>query len=254
MNWENDYLGIMDQVIDSKPRQNRTGIPTRSIPSAILSTRAYPAITTKKLAFKSMCVELEGFIKGITHVEWYQERGCHIWDEWAVNGELGPFYGFQWRSYNGLLDQLSSMIEQLKTDPSDRRMVCMAWNPLQNYLMALPPCHLGFMVHFDGELHLTWWQRSCDLFLGIPFNIASYALLHRLICNEVGLPQGNTIGQLTNVHLYENHIEHAMFQLNREIYEPPKLIADCGVFDYTHDSVSLEGYKHHPAIKAEVAV
>jgi thymidylate synthase len=255
------YLELLARVLDEGWwSDNRTGIKTRAIPSATLvhdMEHGYPLLTTKRVAFKSMAVELEGFIKAVTDVAWYQERGCTIWDEWAKeDGALGPFYGYQWRHYSDRVDQLRNILDTLKTNPTDRRMICMAWNPLYNDEMALPPCHIGWKVDvIGGKLHLTWWQRSCDLFLGIPFNLASYALLLHLISKHVGIPAGTVTGQLSNVHLYENHLAQAQEQYSREPRELPYLYwkgTDLLAFD--HRDVELMGYRPHPKIAAEVAV
>lgn len=232
----------------------------------------FPLLTTKKMAFRTIRVELEGFIKGITDKKWYQERGCKIWDEWKNPtsedyNDLGPIYGYQWRSFDedyvgekrGGADQLALIVERLKQNPYDRRMVCSAWNPNQIHLMALPPCHFSWnVVVYGNKLNLIWHQRSCDHYLGVPFNIASYAMLLLLLAKEADLESGELVGTLNDCHLYENQIEQAKLQLTREPKALPVVeIPDenwSGIFNWTHEDCITFNYAPHPAIKAEVTV
>ncbi len=289
------YLDILKKIVDEGVwKQNRTGIKTKSITGAMFEhkmSEGFPALTTKKLAFKTMTVELEGFIKGITSKKWYQERGCHIWDSWCnplkvpygndeetkakmkAEDDLGNIYGKQWREweyYHGdipdggyeedawsSIDQFKIMIEKLKSNPLDRRNIVMAWNPAELNQMALVPCHYSFQVLSDGtNVDLLWNQRSCDQPIGIPFNIASYGLLLELIGKETGLIPNKLIGFLADVHIYENQYETVLEQLKREPLQLPKLeIRDFkSIFEWTHDTVSLIDYKHHPKLDYPVAV
>jgi thymidylate synthase len=227
----------------------------------------FPLLTTKKMAVKTMWVELEGFIKGITHKDWYQKRGCNIWDEWSnpTNNDdydLGPIYGYQWRRFNhaydpdddGCLiryDQLKEIVNTLKTDPTSRRMVCSAWNPIQMDRMALPPCHvLWNVVVIGNKLNLIWHQRSCDLMLGVPFNIASYATLLLLLCKEGNLKPGILQGTFADCHIYENQIEGAKEQILRNPNPLPTV--DVGnfpcIYDWNSSDTVLNNYKSHPKI------
>jgi thymidylate synthase len=254
----------------------------------------FPLLTTKKIATKAMAVELEGFIKGITTKKWYQSRGCHIWDEWAnpevvidnltgkmCNSELlelqkriddlGPIYGYQWRGFNHvydedcngnieLCDQLKTIVNTLKTNPDDRRMVCSAWNPQQIAKMALPPCHFAWtLTHIDGELNMSWTQRSCDLMLGVPFNIASYALLLTLLCKIGNFKPGNLTGLLCDCHIYENHLEGAQEQVKRSPTELPTISIDntdeaFDIFNWTHENLEINNYNPQDRIKFPIAV
>lgn len=295
------------------------GVMTLACPNVLFShdmKDGFPLLTTKKMAFKTLCVELEGFIKGITDKKWYQERGCKIWNEWAnpqqVEREfsrymslesnrlddndpprkqqikkdiqarlddLGPFYAFQWRNFdkhyqqvdnkwsswayaeaNGVYkgtDQLANIVETLQKNPMDRRMVCSAWNPNQMNMMALPPCHWGWNVTVIGdELNLFWVQRSCDLMLGVPFNIASYGLLLCLLAEVGGFKRGNLSGMLVDCHIYENQIEAAKEQITREPRPLPKLTildrhgsytsyGDFDIFQWQHHHLMLQEYNPH---------
>ena len=246
----------------------------------------FPLLTTKKMAWKTIRVELEGFIKGVTDKSWFQERGCKIWNEWcspskvpyghddetlkamAEEKDLGPIYGFQWRNFNGEyqfgtgkfnggVDQLANAIDLLKTNPDSRRILVNAWNPQQLGEMALVPCHYSYqLLCNDGELDLLWNQRSCDVFLGIPFNIASYALLLELIAKECGLKAGKLIGFLGDAHIYVNHLDQLDEQMKRKPYAPPtlKLEGYDSIFDWEWQHATLDGYESHASIKGEVAV
>jgi len=314
------YLDIVSNVLQNgKWKGNRTGIRTKMTFCEIFRHNmadGFPLLTTKKVAVRAMAVELEGFIKGITNKEWYQHRGCNIWNEWcnleaakefynrnyeepyrqersksiqnsyldindsflpsfesvrkpiqkSVN-DLGPIYGYQWRNFNktyinsqneddgdwnSYTDQLKTVIETLKTNPDDRRMVVSAWNPNQMHLMALPPCHYAFtLVHCDGVLNLCWKQRSCDLMLGVPFNIASYAMLLELLCKETGMIAGELVGVLEDCHIYENHIDGAKLQLQRKPHSLPKLKLlgkPFDIFNWTHKDFELIDYNPHEKI------
>lgn len=235
----------------------------------------FPLLTTKKMGLKNIAVELEFFIKGLTDKNWLQERKCHIWDEWSSPtspwvAELGPIYGYQWRSFgkkfphdDGSIhtDQLASILDTLKNKPQDRRMVCSAWNPNQIQHMALPPCHLLWNVTvYNDELHLSWHQRSCDLFLGVPYNIASYALLLLLLSKHAGLRPGSLAARFMDCHLYENQIDVAREQLERQ----PKILPTVtipdtlksgkpfSVLDWTYEDFELHNYNPHGSLKCDV--
>lgn len=292
------YLDIVQHILDNGQRKsNRTGVDTLVVPNVHFShdiKDGFPLLTTKKMAFKTMLVELEGFIKGITSKRWYQERGCKIWNEWAnpqkvqdklcelppeqqtddarkeiqlVENDLGPIYGYQWRqfgkAYNPFddgnksgFDQLKYIVETLKTNPDDRRMVCSAWNPRQFYLMALPPCHLDFVVsHINGTLNLHWTQRSCDFALGASINISSYATLLLLLCKTTNMTPGNLSAIFCDCHIYENHIEGLREQLTRTPAKLPSLsITKDDIFEWTHEDVELNDYNPQDAIKFPIAV
>lgn len=281
----NDYLLLIRQVLsEGAIRKNRTGVNAKTIIGAIFKhdmNKGFPLLTTKKVAFKSVKVELEFFIKGYSDKNWLQERGCTIWDEWCnpekipsdLTGEerkerqkkesdLGPIYGVQWRNFSHDqkvqgVDQLKQAIEKLKKDPNDRRIIVTAWNPLQLSKMALPPCHVLFhLTTLEGRLNLTWFQRSCDLMLGIPFNIASYGLLLHLIAKTTNLKEGQLVGMLSDVHIYENHLDGAKVQLERTPKKLPELETkdDVDIFSWTHEDTKLINYQHDEAISFEVAV
>lgn len=278
---EHLYLGLLRQIARyGELKENRTGVDTFACPTMFFShnmSDGFPLITTKKMAHKSIFTELEGFIGGITDKRWYQERGCKIWNQWHSEGgddhDLGPIYGYQWRRYDmyyrgarstkfaplfdSHYDQLANLIHKLKTNPNDRRMVVSAWNPGQLPLMALPACHTGFTVqHINGTIHLTWTQRSCDMFLGIPFNIASYAMLLLLIAKETGMKAGNLYGVFIDAHVYENHIDQVEEQTDRRPYDCPTVKIDnwTDIWNWEAADVVLEGYQHHPKITGEVAI
>lgn len=328
------YLDIVDRVLKKgKWKGNRTGVRTLTCANVCFShdmEDGFPLLTTKKMALRVLAVELEGFVKGITSKEWYQQRGCRIWDEWANPvavkefyeenyekyqkeyeynfqimddapqpsfealkkpiqrsvDDLGPIYGYQWRNFGGHYgewkfedvgepnaigeyqqtdnrngvnkgtDQLKTIIDTLKTNPNDRRMVCSAWNPNQINMMALPPCHYAWnVVVIEDTINLFWAQRSCDLMLGVPFNIASYALLLCLLAKESGLRPGNLSGMLCDCHIYENHLDGAYEQVNRKPYELPTVeINSKGILDWTHQDLKLLNYNSHPKINFEVAI
>ena len=291
------------RMVDGKAIPVDGGVKTIGLPNVVFShdmSEGFPLLTSKKMATKAMMVELEGFIGGQTDKQWYLDRGCKIWAEWAnpeavrnvlfdrygtddvdwetkkaVQAEvsdLGPIYGYQWRRFgeqymdddiddavqNGT-DQLLNIVRTLNTNYNDRRMVCSAWNPNQLHMMALPPCHLIWNVCvYEDKLNLAWMQRSNDAFLGIPFNIASYATLLLLLAKEANLKPGNLSGFLVDFHLYENQIDLVSTQIEREPYPlPTAYIPDDnwqGIFDWTHEDIVIENYESHPAIKVPVVV
>lgn len=273
-----EYLSICDNVLDGKIKKNRTGRPALTTFCETFRhnmSEGFPLLTTKKMPIKTIAVELEGFIKGVTDKKWFQDRGCRIWNEWAnperdtdpyEERDLGPIYGFQWRSFNARysfnyknshsdkfssgIDQLKNVVEILRSNPDDRRMVVSAWNPQQTHQMALPPCHYAFtLVHIDGVLNLSWKQRSADLALGVPFNIASYALLLLLLCKSSDLKPGQLFGLLEDCHVYDNHVDKLEKQLNRSTYALPKLhIKAKDIFEWDHTDIDLIDYKCHPKI------
>ncbi len=251
-------------------RGDRTGTGTLGVFGRQMRfdlSKGFPLLTTKKLHFKSVAVELLWFLRGETNVRWLQERGCSIWNEWAdPEGELGPVYGKQWRSWAApdgrSIDQIARLIEGLKTNPTSRRHIVSAWNPADVDDMALPPCHclFQFFVAPDGEgggrLSCQLYQRSADVFLGVPFNIASYALLTHMVAEVVGLQVGEFVHTFGDAHLYLNHLEQAKLQLQRAPYPFPtlKLSPRADLFAYAYEDIALEGYQAHPHIKAKVAV
>lgn len=223
----------------------------------------FPLVTTKKLHLKSIIYELLWFLKGDTNIAWLKEHGVSIWDEWAnENGDLGPVYGHQWRSWTGAdgktYDQLKDVLHQLKTNPDSRRMIVNAWNVADLPKMALSPCHALFQFYVaDGKLSCQLYQRSADVFLGVPFNIASYALLTMMMAQACGLQAGEFIHTFGDVHLYKNHIEQAKLQLTRDLLPLPQMKLNPSVSDlfaFTYEDFTLENYQYHPAIKAPVAV
>jgi len=276
----NSYLNALETILaEGELTPNRTGVSAYTYPHLTIRhnmANGFPLLTTKKMAWKSIRVELEFFIKGLTDKKWLQDRGCHIWDEWCnpkkipsglspegkkefqkQENDLGPIYGYQWRAFNGVADQFAEIVQKLKDDPTDRQLVCSAWNPNQKYEQALPPCHVLWHVFTTNEkLHLSWFQRSCDFFLGVPFNIASYALLLHLLCKETGFQEGIVTGFFSNAHVYENHTEAVNEQLNRDPYKLPRIETTNfkSITDWTYEDTKLVDYKFHPTIKAEIAV
>jgi thymidylate synthase len=223
----------------------------------------FPVVTTKKLHLKSIIIELLWFLQGSTNNNWLKERGVSIWDEWAKeDGELGPIYGYQWRSWpapNGEhVDQISQLMEQIKNNPDSRRLIVSAWNVAEIPRMALPPCHAFFQFYVaDGKLSCQLYQRSADIFLGVPFNIASYALLTHMIAQQAGLMPGEFIWTGGDCHLYSNHMEQVKLQLSRQPLPLPKLNIrrkPASIFDYEYEDFELLGYQHHDPIKAPVAI
>jgi thymidylate synthase len=261
------YLDLLKRVLDEGvDRPDRTGTGTRSLFGAQLRFdlgAGFPLLTTKKLHTKSIVHELLWILSGATNVRPLQEAGVTIWDEWAnPEGELGPVYGRQWRAWQApdgrTIDQIAVLLEELKRNPSSRRLVVSAWNPADVGAMALPPCHTLFQLYVaGGRLSCQLYQRSGDLFLGVPFNIASYALLTCMIAQVSDLQPGDFVHTLGDVHLYQNHFEQARLQLGREPRPLPRLRLDPSVrdlFAFRYEHVAIEGYDPHPAIKAQVAV
>jgi len=268
---ERAYLDLLrDVLVNGVERMDRTGVGTRGVFGRQIRfdlSQGFPLLTTKRLFTRAIVVELLWFLAGSTNVRWLQERGCSIWDEWAdADGELGPVYGKQWRSWaasNGeSLDQISKLMANLKANPYSRRHVISAWNPAEVDDMALPPCHCLFQFFVapgpDGRDRLSCqlYQRSADIFLGVPFNIASYALLTHMVAETLGLQVGEFVHSFGDLHLYLNHLDQAKEQLSRTPRTPPvlKLSPRAGLFDYEFEDVAFEGYLPHPAIKAAVAV
>ena len=261
------YLDLLQRIVNEGTRkEDRTGTGTLSVFGHQMRfnlQEGFPLLTTKKLHLKSIIHELLWFLKGDTNVKYLQENGVRIWNEWAdENGELGPVYGYQWRSwpnYNGgHIDQIQSIINALKTNPDSRRMIVSAWNVAEVDQMALPPCHCLFQFYVaEGKLSLQLYQRSADTFLGVPFNIASYALLTMMMAQVCGLQPGDFIHTTGDTHLYLNHLEQAKEQLKRTPRALPKMVINpnvTSIFDFKYDDFTLEGYDPLPHIKAEVSV
>jgi len=261
------YLELLSKILEhGTDKSDRTGTGTRSIFGHQMRydlSKGFPLVTTKKLHLKSIIYELLWFLKGDTNVRYLQENGVKIWDEWAdVDGNLGPVYGKQWRSWGckdgKTVDQISELIETIKKNPDSRRMLVCAWNVGEISEMALPPCHVLFQFYVaNGKLSCQLYQRSADVFLGVPFNIASYALLTLMIAQVCDLQPGEFIHTFGDVHLYTNHFEQAKLQLTRQPFPPPQMKLNPNVkniFDFTYDDFELVNYQAHPHIKAEVAV
>jgi thymidylate synthase len=264
---EQQYLDLLAEVLERGAlKADRTGTGTRSVFGRQLRfslNPSFPLLTTKKLHLKSIIYELLWFLRGDTNVRWLQERGVSIWDEWAdASGELGPVYGYQWRHWRTPdgreIDQIANVVETLKRKPDSRRHIVSAWNPADVERMALPPCHALFQFYVaDGRLSCQMYQRSADLFLGVPFNIASYALLTRMLAQVTGLAPAEFVLTLGDAHLYLNHLEQAREQLTRVPRAFPRMHLDPKVrelADFTYEDFTLEGYEPHPAIKAPIAV
>jgi thymidylate synthase len=264
---EQQYLDLLAEVLERGARKaDRTGTGTLSVFGRQLRFAlepGFPLLTTKKLHLKSIIYELLWFLRGDTNVRWLQERGVSIWDEWADgNGELGPVYGYQWRHWRapggGEIDQISNVIRSLRSKPDSRRHIVSAWNPADVERMALPPCHALFQFYVaDGRLSCQMYQRSADLFLGVPFNIASYALLTRMVAQVTGLAPGEFILTLGDAHLYLNHLEQAREQLARAPRTFPRMRLNPQVrelLDFRFEDFALEAYEPHPAIRAPIAV
>jgi thymidylate synthase len=263
---DTQYEQLLQRVLrDGVVKADRTGTGTISSFGERLRydlSALFPLVTTKKVHFKSVAVELLWFLRGDTNTGWLRENGVTIWDEWAdADGNLGPVYGRQWRAWpapdGGSIDQISRILQTLRTDPDSRRMVVSAWNVSALADMALEPCHTLFQFYVaDGRLSCQLYQRSADLFLGVPFNIASYALLTRMVAAQVGLAPGEFVWVGGDCHIYTNHVAQVNEQLTREAFTFPQLTvapADS-LFDYTFDHFEVTGYRHHPAIKAPVAI
>ncbi|MDR0503171.1 MAG: thymidylate synthase [Treponema sp.] len=285
------YLDIVQKILDSGFRKtNRTGTDALAIAGAMFEhdmAQGFPLLTTKKIPFRMVFSELEFFIRGITDKEWLKEQKNSVWDEWCSpdvvpyandeqtrakmmrERELGPVYGWQWRNFGAKytaynrpvegkgVDQLRQLAQTLKTDPDNRRMIVSAWNPIDLSRMALPPCHYAFQVTvIDGKLNLLWNQRSVDVALGLPFNIASYGCLLHLLAKEAGLKEGRLIGFLGDTHIYINHIEGISLQIIREPRALPRIKTGnfTSIFDWHYKDSVIENYDPHPAIKFDIAV
>ena len=263
---DTQYEDLLRRILEQgTPKSDRTGTGTVSTFGERLRydlSTSFPLVTTKKVHFRSVAVELLWFLRGESNVRWLQEQGVTIWDEWAdADGDLGPVYGVQWRSWptpdGGTVDQIQGVLDTLGKDPDSRRMVVSAWNVAALPEMALAPCHalFQFAVH-DGRLSCQLYQRSADMFLGVPFNIASYALLTHMVAAQTGLVPGDFIWVGGDCHVYSNHVEQVREQLSREAYDFPRLeLAPApSLFDYRYEDFTVVDYQHHPALKAPVAV
>lgn len=261
------YLDLLQHVLDNGiTKHDRTGTGTKSIFGYQLRCNlddGFPLLTTKKVHLKSIIYELLWFLRGDTNVHWLQEHGVRIWNEWAdENGELGPVYGHQWRSWpdekGGVIDQINNVVEDIKRNPDSRRLIVSAWNVAEVQKMALPPCHTLFQFYaVNGRLSLQLYQRSADLFLGVPFNIASYALLLLMVAHVTGLKAGEFIHTFGDAHIYLNHMEQVQEQLSRKPRHLPTITLNPDVksiFDYTYEDFRLEDYDPYPAIKGVVSV
>jgi thymidylate synthase len=263
---DTQYEDLLRHVMDhGSPKPDRTGTGTRSVFGAQLRydlSRGFPLVTTKRVHFRSVAYELLWFLRGEGNVRWLQEHGVTIWDEWAgPEGDLGPVYGVQWRSWptptGDTVDQIAAVLRTLREDPASRRMVVSAWNVGDLDRMALAPCHALFQFYVaEGRLSCQLYQRSADLFLGVPFNLASYALLVHMVSQQVGLAVGDFIWTGGDCHIYDNHVEQVTEQLRRPVYPFPtvELSPAPTLFDYRYEDIALVGYEHHPALKAPVAV
>lgn len=280
---EQAYLNLLHQVLtEGTEKGDRTGTGTLSHFGAQLRfdlASGFPLLTTKKVHFKSIVYELLWFLSGSTHVDYLQKNGVRIWNEWATaeqtarfnrpEGDLGPVYGHQWRNYgasqlddgsyhNDGVDQITQVVEQIKSNPNSRRLIVSGWNPGEAEQVALPPCHTLFQFFVaDNKLSCQLYQRSADLFLGVPFNIASYALLTHMVAQVCGLDVGEFIWTGGDCHIYQNHREQVELQLTRSLYELPTLTLNPDIddiFAFNYEDISVNGYESHPAIKAKVAV
>lgn len=279
-NCDRQYSALCREILNRGVlKENRTGISAYTIPSAYIRhdmLEGFPLLTQRKIPYQSVRVELEFFIKGLTDKSWLQERKCKYWDEWCnpkkvsygndpetkakmkAETDLGKVYGYQWRNYNSSgIDQLKAIVETLKKNPNDRRMICMAWNPQDIGEMALPPCHFMFQVTTTDRLNLAFSMRSVDVILGLPSNMASYATLLHLLSLESGIEAGEICGHLNDVHIYENHA--ATYQSQQELaqaYPLPKIVTSNfkSIFDWQYSDTELLGYQSGPAIKYQVAV
>jgi len=285
------YLEIVEKVLEKGWKKiNRTGIETIALPGAYFEhdmNEGFPLLTTKKIPFRLISSELEFFIKGITDKNWLIERNNHIWDDWCrpdiipygtdeitkskmkQENDLGPIYGWQWRNFGAKyssssdkpkgkgIDQLQNLVKKLITSPDDRRMIVSAWNPVDLDKMALPPCHFSFQVTvITNKLNLLWNQRSVDIALGLPFNIASYGLLLHLLARDADLEPGKLVGFLGDTHIYSNHIAGLKNQINREPFPLPQIhtIGPRSIFEWEYLNSDVIDYNHHPSIKFEIAV
>ena len=264
------YEDLLRKILmEGNLKNDRTGTGTISLFGQQMRfdlAKGFPLLTTKRVFFKGIAYELLWFLKGSSNVHWLQEHNVHIWDEWAdENGDLGPVYGVQWRSWpaptaddpDRTIDQISNVLELIKHNPDSRRMVVTAWNPAEVENMALPPCHALFQFYVaDGRLSCQLYQRSCDMFLGVPFNIASYSLLTMMMAQQAGLEPGEFVWTGGDCHIYDNHVEQVLEQLSREPYPYPRMEirkADS-LFDYQYSNFHIADYRYHPPIKAPIAV
>ncbi|HYJ38455.1 MAG TPA: thymidylate synthase [Chitinophagaceae bacterium] len=261
------YLDLLQHILDNGvAKQDRTGTGTLSCFGYQMRfdlQKGFPLVTTKRLHLKSIIYELLWFLRGETNIQYLKEHGVSIWDEWAnEEGELGPVYGKQWRSWEGTdgktVDQISDLIRQIKTNPDSRRLIVSAWNVAELPKMALMPCHIIFQFYVaEGKLSCQLYQRSADVFLGVPFNIASYALLTMMVAQVCDLQLGEFIHSFGDVHLYNNHLDQAKLQLTRKPFTLPTMKLNPivkNIFDFKFEDFTLENYQFHPAIKAPVAV
>jgi thymidylate synthase len=264
---EHAYLDLLRDILaNGTDTTDRTGTGTRSVFGRQIRadlSHGFPLLTTKKVHFKSVAVELLWFVKGLTNVRWLQERGVTIWDEWAdENGELGPVYGKQWRRWTGPdgqeIDQLANVLDQIRRTPDSRRLIVSAWNPADVPSMALPPCHSMFQFYVaNGRLSLQLYQRSADMFLGVPFNIASYALLLAMVAQVTGYEPGEFVHTFGDAHIYSNHMD----QVNEQLSRPPRALptlslnpAVTELFAFEYEDIAIQDYDPHPRIAAPVAV
>ena len=261
------YLDLMRHVRDNGVRrEDRTGTGTRSVFGYQMRfdlAKGFPLVTTKKLHLRSIIHELLWFLRGDTNIRYLHEHGVSIWDEWAdTDGELGPVYGYQWRSWPApdgrSIDQIGQLLSQIRENPDSRRLLVSAWNPADVERMALPPCHCLFQFYVaDGRLSCQLYQRSADIFLGVPFNIASYALLTMMVAQVSGLKLGEFVHTFGDAHLYSNHLQQVDTQLGRDPYPLPRMVLNPGIhslFDFSFQDFELVEYRAHPHIKAPVAV
>ena len=263
---DTQYEDLLRRILErGTPKEDRTGTGTVSLFGERLRydlSERFPLVTTKKVHVKSIAVELLWFLRGDSNVGWLRDNGVTIWDEWASpEGELGPVYGVQWRSWPApdgqQIDQITNILSTLRSDPDSRRMIVSAWNVGALPDMALAPCHALFQFYVaDGKLSCQLYQRSADMFLGVPFNIASYALLTRMVADQVGLAPGDFIWVGGDCHIYSNHVDQVREQLSREVRPFPTLdLAPApSLFDYTYEHLTVNDYRPHPAIRAAVAV
>ncbi len=271
------YLDLVKHILEhGQQKGDRTGTGTKSVFGYQIRfdlNEGFPLVTTKKIHIKSVVHELLWFLKGETNIAYLKENGVRIWDEWAdADGNLGPVYGHQWRNWDSKeIDQIQELIDTLKTNPNSRRMLVSAWNPsvlpdtsvsfaenVANGKAALPPCHAFFQFYVaDGKLSCQLYQRSADVFLGVPFNIASYALFTHMVAQVVGLQVGDFVHTFGDAHLYNNHFEQVELQLSREPKKLPRLVLNPeikNIFDFTYEDITIEGYDPHPLIKGQVSV
>ncbi len=261
------YLSLMKDILENGTQKtDRTGTGTRSVFGRQMRfdlAEGFPLVTTKKLHLRSIIYELLWFLRGDTNIKYLNDNGVTIWDEWAdENGNLGPVYGSQWRSWPAPdgrhIDQIANVLHQIKTKPDSRRHIVSAWNPAEVDNMALPPCHALFQFYVaDGKLSCQLYQRSADFFLGVPFNIASYALLTHMVAQQCDLEAGAFVWTGGDVHLYNNHFDQAALQLSRQPYPLPQLVIrrkPVSLFEYAYEDFEIVNYQSHPAIKAPIAV